>query len=63
MKKWFGLAVLGLYVLAGCSSSGGDLPTAPPVAGTPAGPSAKESTEKGTKRQAAGAISQSDLTN
>lgn len=55
MKKWLSLALLAVFVVSGCSGSGGELPTAPPVSGTPAGPPPEPAT-KSTKRQTAGAI-------
>jgi hypothetical protein len=60
MKKWLCLGLLAVFVVSGCSGSGGELPTAPPVAGTPAGPPPEAKT-KATKRVQAGVIDQRGL--
>jgi hypothetical protein len=60
MKKCLCLGLLTVYLISGCTQSG-ELPTAPPVAGTPAGPPPEAKT-KAAKRVMAGVISQDDLT-
>lgn len=60
MKKWLCLGLLAVFVVSGCTGSGGELPTAPPVSGTPAGPP-PEPSNKATKRQSAGVIDQRGL--
>jgi hypothetical protein len=60
MKKCLCLGLLAAYLISGCAPSG-ELPTAPPVAGTPAGPP-PEAKSKASKRAMAGAITQDELT-
>lgn len=61
MKKWLCLALLAVLTVSGCTGGSGELPTAPPVTGTPAGGAPTEPASKATKRQAAGAIDQRGL--